>query len=70
MNSFWLTKRAVMEALKLCEGLPQTEFVHFHVHTEGIDKDEKTVVEINVREKKKTIKDNYNKLIRENAKWR
>jgi hypothetical protein len=69
MNSFWLTKRAVIEALKLSEGLPQTAFIHFHVHTEGIDKDEKTIVDINVRDKEKTVKDNFNKLIKANAKW-
>ena len=69
MNSFWLTKRAVIEALKLSEGLPQTAFIRFHVHTEGIDKDEKTVIEINVMGKKKTIKDNFNKLVIKNGNY-
>jgi len=69
MNSFWLTKRAIKEALKLSEDLPQTSFVHFHISSEGKDKDEKTVIEIVVRDRKKVVKDNFNKLIRENAKW-
>ena len=69
-NNFWLTKRAVIEALKLSEGLPQTEFIRIHAYSEGIDKDEKTVFEISVRDKKKTVKDNFNKLIIENAKCR
>jgi hypothetical protein len=68
MNHFWLTKKTIIEALKLSEGLPQNTFIHIKAYSEGVDKDEKTVFEINVNGKKKTIKDNFNKLIIANAK--
>ncbi len=63
MSSFWLTKKVLLEALKMSEGAPQSTMVCFNCHSEGQGDKEQTVVEINVCSKKKTIRENFQKLL-------
>ena len=63
MSSFWLTKKVLLEALKMSEGAPQSTIVCFNGHSEGQGDKEQTVVEINVCGKKKTIRENFQKLL-------
>ena len=63
MNSFWLTKKVLLEALKMSEGAPQSTMVCFNCHGEGQGDKEQTVVEINVCGKKKTVRENFQKLL-------
>lgn len=62
MTSFWLTKKMVLEALKMSEGLNQDTFIIFNGRSEIKNGVEQTVMEICVNGKKKTIKENFKKL--------
>ena len=59
MASFWLSKKVLIEALKLTEGQPQTAWVAFDGKSEMIKGEEYTVVTINACGKKKTIKEKF-----------
>lgn len=62
MSNFWLTKKMVLEALKLSEGEPQTTFIAFEGRSEIKNGIEQTVMTIHVGDKKKTIREDFNKL--------
>ena len=66
MASFWLTKRALLEALKLTEGLPQHTMVSFTGSSETKNGKEYTVCKITANGKKKTVKDDFQKLLLKN----
>lgn len=66
MASFWVTKRALLEALKLTEGLPQHTMVSFTGRSERKNGKEYTVCRISVNGKEKTIKDDFQKLLLKN----
>ena len=66
MASFWLTKRALLEALKLSEGLPQNTMINFNGRSEIKNDKEYTVVKIDVNGKQKTIKEEFEKLLLKN----
>jgi hypothetical protein len=66
MASFWLTKRALLEALKLTEGLPQYTMVCFNGSSEVKGDKEYTVVKIDVNGKQKTVKEEFHKLLLKN----
>lgn len=63
MATFWLTKRALLEALKLSEGLPQSTMIDFNGYSEIKNDKEYTVVKIGVNGKQKTIKEDFQKLL-------
>ena len=65
MANYWLTKKMLLEALKMTEGLPQDAFVYFNGKSEMVDDDEKTVMEISVPSngKKKVVKESFHKLV-------
>ena len=63
MSSFWLTKKVLLEALKMSEGAPQSTMICFEGSSEGQGDAEKTVTKISVCGKTKTIKDNFQKLL-------
>ena len=63
MSSFWLTKKMLLEALKMSEGASQNTMICFHGKSEGRGDAEQTVIEINVCGKKKTIRENFKKLL-------
>ena len=48
MSSFWLTKKMLLEALKMSEGASQNTLICFHGKSEGRGDAEQTVIEINV----------------------
>ena len=56
MTSFWLTKKTLLEALKMSEGLPQDTMIMFKGDSERKDNVTYTITEINVGTKKKTLK--------------
>jgi hypothetical protein len=62
MANFWLTKKMLLEALKMSEGMPQDTFIRFYGSSEGQGEAEKTVMTISVGGKEKTLKENFNKL--------
>ena len=62
MASFWLSKKMVLEALKLSEGMPQNEYIAFEGSSEVKDGVEYTVMTISTNGKKKTIREPFNKL--------
>lgn len=62
MNSFWLTKEMILEALKLSEGAPQNAFVCFHGKSEVKKGKEYTIMEIVYGNKKKTVKQEFKKI--------
>ena len=62
MASFWLTKRALLEALKMTEGQPQTTWITFEGKTEVKDGKEYTVTNIATCGKEKTIREDFNKI--------
>lgn len=66
MASFWLTKRALLEALKLTEGLPQSTMISFTGSSEFKGDKEYTVTKIMVNGKEKTVKDDFQKLLLKN----
>lgn len=56
MTSFWLTKKTLLEALKMSEGLPQDTMIMFKGDSEKKGDVTYTITEINVGTKKKTLK--------------
>ena len=62
MAGFWLTKKALLEALKLTEGQPQTTWITFSGKSELINDKEYTITKINACGKEKTIKEDFKKL--------
>ena len=62
MANIWLTKKMLLEALKMSEGMPQDTFICFYGSSEGQGEAEKTVMTISVGGKEKTLKENFNKL--------
>lgn len=62
MASFWLSKKVLLEALKMSECLPQTTMIMFDGSSEMSDGGEITKMVISVRGSRKTIKENFNKL--------
>jgi hypothetical protein len=50
----------------MSEGAPQSTMVCFNGHSEGQGDKEQTVVEINVCGKKKTIRENFQKILLSN----
>lgn len=62
MANFWLTKKMLLEALRMSEGMPQSTFICFQGSSEGCGDDEKTVMTISVGGKKKTLREDFNKL--------
>ena len=67
MADFWLTKRHLLEALKMTEGMPQNTFVQFFGRAEKKDNKEYTVITINVNGQKKTLKNDFDKLLISNG---
>ena len=61
-NSFWLTKQALIEALKLSEGRPQNACVEFECKSEMVEDVEYTVITIKAFGKRKTVKQEFSKL--------
>ena len=66
MASFWLTKRALLEALKLSEGLPQDTMIDFNGCSEIKNDKEYTVIKISVNGKQKTVREEFHKLLLKN----
>lgn len=62
MARFWLSKKVLIEALKMSEGRPQNACIAFEGDSEMIDGVEHTVITINAFGKEKTIKQQFNKL--------
>jgi N-acetylglucosamine kinase-like BadF-type ATPase len=63
MSSFWLSKKVLLEALKMVEGQPQTSWVSFEGKSEVKNDKEYTVTTINANGKKKTIKQEFDKIL-------
>jgi len=65
MANVWLTKKMLLEGLKMAESLPQDTMIHFNGSSEIIDDDEKTIMEITVpaNGNKKTLKESFHKLL-------
>ena len=63
MSSFWLSKKVLLEALKMVEGQPQTSWVSFEGKSEVKDGKEYTVTTISANGKKKTIKQEFDKIL-------
>lgn len=66
MANFWLTKRALLEALKLSEGLPQDTMIDFNGCSEIKNDKEYTVTKISVNGKQKTVREEFKKLLLKN----
>lgn len=68
LHSTWLTKKILLEALKMSEGLPQDSFVYFNGSSKVKDGVEYTVMQIDVpaNGKKKTITEEFHKLLLSN----
>ena len=62
MANFWLSKKVLLEALKMTEGQPQTTYVSFEGNSEIINDKEYTVTTICTCGKKKTVKLEFDKL--------
>ena len=62
MAKFWLSKKMVLEALKLSEGAPQNTFIMFEGNSERKNGKEFTVMRINTCGKEKVLKEEFNKL--------
>lgn len=62
MSSFWLTKKMVLEALKLAEGAPQDTMIMFNGSSEVKNGREQTVLEIQTCGKKKTLRADFQKI--------
>ena len=63
MSSFWLSKKVLLEALKMVEGQPQTSWVSFEGKSEVKNGKEYTVTTISANGKKKTIKQEFDKIL-------
>lgn len=66
MASFWLSKKALLEALKLSEGAPQSTMIVFEGSSEIKDGVHYTITKIEVCGKKKTLRQNYTEMLKEN----
>ena len=68
LRSTWLTKKMLLEALKMAEGLPQDTFVYFNGSSKMKDDVEYTVMQIEVpaNGKKKTVTEEFHKLLLSN----
>ena len=67
MANFWLSKKALLEALKMSEGQPQTTMIVFKCDSEDKKGVRYTVTNIEVCGKKKTIKKNFDKMVKDNS---
>ena len=69
MAKVWLTKKMLLEGLKMAESLPQDCFIHFDGKSERKGDDEITIMEISVpaNGKKKVLKENFHKLLLSNG---
>lgn len=72
MAHVWLTKKMLLEALRMTEGLPQSTFVYFKGSSEIKGNTEQTIMEITVPAKpancnKKTIREDFHKLMISNG---
>ena len=69
MAHVWFTKKMLLEALKMAEGLPQSTFVQFKGSSERKGNTEQTIMEITVpaNGKKKTIREDFHKLMISNG---
>ena len=64
MASFWLSKKMVLEALKLSEGMPQNTFITFNGDSERKGNKTYTIMEISVAGgKKKTVKEEFKPIL-------
>ena len=59
MSRFWLTKKVLLEALRMSEGAPQSTMICFEGSSEGQGDAEKTVTKISVCGKNKTLRNYY-----------
>lgn len=62
MANFWLSKKVLLEALKLTEGQPQTTWVTFEGKSEIVGGKEYTITTIKACGKKKTVREDFHKL--------
>lgn len=62
MAHFWLTKESVIEALKLSEGKPKNAYIEFESESKVINSVEYTVTTIRAFGKKRTVKQEFEKL--------
>ena len=69
MAHVWLTKKMLLEAIKMAEGLPQSTFVQFKGSSEIKGNTEQTIMEITVpaNRKEKTIREDFHKLMISNG---
>lgn len=69
MAHVWLTKKMLLESLKMTEGLPQSTFVQFKGSSEIKGNTEQTIMEITVpaNGNKKTIREDFHKLMLSNG---
>jgi hypothetical protein len=67
MSNFWLTKKVLLEALIMSEGMPQNTFIAFEGKSEVVNGTEYTITTISVAGKKKTIKQNFDKIKLDNG---
>ena len=59
MANFWLTKKMVLEALRMTEGQPQNTTILFKGDSESVNGKIYTIVEIMACGKKKTIREEF-----------
>ena len=59
MASFWLSKKNILEALKMSEGMPQSTKVFFHGDSEKNGDVVYTKITIEVGRKSKTFKEKF-----------
>lgn len=62
MASFWLTKKMVIEALKMVESQPQRTMICFEGDSEVVDDVHYTIMKISACGKKKTLRENFEKI--------
>lgn len=62
MGRFWLTKKVLLEALRMTEGQPQTTWVTFECDSERINGKDITITTINACGRKQTIKQDFEKI--------
>lgn len=62
MSRFWVSKKSLIEALKLCEGRPDNACVIFEGEGKVINGSEYTITKIEAFGKKKTVKQEFSKL--------
>ena len=63
MANFWLTKKMILEALAMSEGMPQSTMISFNGTSEHKGGKEYTCMEIRVGAKKKTLRSEFRKLL-------